>query len=191
MGSITLVVSICILFQFFDYTSRFIGMILSKLHFKSTFIRHETLPKGPVIYVCSHTAWNDTLLMLEGQRRRLHFYIEEEQPHTPWMKRLYKLFKIVNIPEPLENDQENVDEIKQMLERGVSVCIFVENPNTEEEARKFCHSDIFQEAIDIKQYPIISVSIEKGSKAKEAKVLTRLLEKIHVPARVEFIRTSS
>lgn len=184
VGTITLLVMIAMLFQYFDYTSRYVGMILSRLHFRTTVSGEENLSPRPAIYICTHTAWNDTLLLLGTQRQRLRFFVEREQEHKQWVKRLYKMLRIVNIPsiEPLHKNQECLNEIKQTLARGVSVCIFVDDGDVCREWEKLTASFSFQNL----DAPIIPVSIEKGSKEKEPKFFKRLLNKIHVPASVRF-----
>jgi len=76
-------------FQFFDYVTRFFGMMISKLHFATTYEGSENTPNGPAFYVCEHTAWNDTLLLLGAQRMRMKFFIQHEQDHKGWVKKLY------------------------------------------------------------------------------------------------------
>lgn len=189
VGTITMMVTIAIFFQFFDYSSRFIGMIFSRLHFRTTLVGEDHLPECPVIFLCTHTAWNDTLLLLGAQRNRVRFFVEKEQEHKPWVKRLYKMLRIVNIPsiEPLENCKKSMTEINETISRGVSVCIFVENPDVLAEWDKLVNSYSFQGI----NAPIIPVSIEKGSKEKEPKLFKRLLNKIHIPASISFGLTVS
>ncbi len=188
IGTITLCVTIVLTYQFFDYISRFICMILSRLHFRITFSGQNNIPESPAIYICYHTAWNDTLLMLGSQRRRMRFFVEHEQTHTKWLTRLYHMLRIVRIPaiEPLENSQICLTVIKNMLKKGISVCIFVENPNIKEEVEKLKHSYSFCDVLEETKAPMIPVIIEKGTKLKESRFFTRLMEKIHVPASVSF-----
>lgn len=184
MGAITLIVMIAMLFQYFDYSSRFIGMVLSRLHFRTTLTGEENIPASPAVYICTHTAWNDTLLLLGAQRQRLRFFVESEKEHSKWLIRLYKMLRIVNIPsiEPLYKNRECLDVIRDTLKRGVSVCIFVDHDNVCAEWEKLMSSYSFQKL----RAPIIPVSIEKGSKTKEPKFFKRLFNKIHVPASVSF-----
>lgn len=188
IGTITLLVTIVLSYQYFDYISRFICMILSRLHFKIQFSGQKNIPETPAIYVCYHTAWNDTLLMLGAQRRRMRFFIEQEHGHTKWLKRLYRLLRSVNIPsiEPLENNEICLTVIKNMLKKGISVCIFVENPNIKEAVEKLKTSYSFCDLLEQTETPMIPVIIEKGTKEKHSRFFTRLMEKIHVPASVIF-----
>lgn len=190
IGNITLLVTLVIGFQFFDYLSRFVGMILSRFHFQLTLIGKQNIPEGPAVYVCSHTAWNDTLLILGAQRRRMRFFIEEEQYHSKWMIKLYRLFRVVMVPtiEPLEDSPVCLNVIRKTLLKGISVCIFVSNEDICEEIERLKHAFAFQEILKENQYPLIPVAIEKGEKVKVAKskLLARILAKFRVPASVSF-----
>lgn len=189
IGSLTLIMTGIFTFQFFDYLSRFVAMIISRLHFNITFYGREKLPECPAVYVCSHTAWNDTLLLLGAQRRRVRFFIEEEQEHSPFMKRLYRLLRIVLIPtiEPLEKNEECLHVIKKTLKKGISICIFVNNEDVMEEIEKLNQSCSFRKILEEANYPIIPVTIQKGEKnPQKSPFLTRLLRKFRVPASVTF-----
>lgn len=190
IGTLTLCVTVLITFQFFDYLTRFIAMILSKLHFKTVVAGLENIPGDtPAIYVCTHTAWNDTLLLLGAQRKRMRFFIEQEQQHqSPWIERLYRMLRVVLIPsiEPLENNLYCLSTIKNSLKKGISVCIFVENENLHQEIDKLKQSYSFLEIRDETGCPIIPVVIEKGEKQSQSPFLTRMLNKFRVPAAVSF-----
>ncbi|MGE4573066.1 MFS transporter [Parachlamydia sp.] len=188
IGNISLIVTIAVTFQFFDYLSRFVAMILSRLHFKIRFNGVENIPKTPAIYVCTHTAWNDTLILLGAQRRRIRFFIEQEQDHTKWFKRFYHLLRVVQIPsiQPLENNADCLTDIKKSLDRGSSVCIFVENENVCEELYKLEQAYSIQKILKDTPYQIIPVAIEKGEKETASPFFTRLLEKFRVPASISF-----
>lgn len=185
-GWFSLIFAAVLSYQFFDYLTRFICMIMSRLHFKTTHQGEENIPDSPVIYICSHTAWNDTLLMLGAQRRRIRFFIENEQEHTKWMKRLYRLLRVVFIPpiEPLEKNETFLKAIRASLHKGISVCIFVESTDIGLEMRRLSKS--LAEIVHETDIPIIPVYIEKGNKHPKQKMFKRLLKKIHVPATVYF-----
>ena len=189
IGCITLVVTAVFTYQYFDYLSRFVCSILSKLHFQTTFTGLENIPATPAVYVCTHIAWNDALLMLGAQRRRMRFFIEQEQDHSKWMKRLYRLLRVVLVPsiEPLEKNQHCLDTIKQTLKNGISVCIFTNNEDICDEIEKLKHSYSFREILEKTHYPMIPVAIEKGEKHKQrSRLITRLLKKFRVPAAISF-----
>ncbi len=189
IGIITAGVTVLFTYQYFDYLCRFVGSILSHVHFQTTYVGMENVPVSPAIYVCPHTAWNDTLLMLGAQRRRMRFFIEQEQDHSKWMKRLYSLLRVVFITsiEPLENNRQCLETIKQTLKKGISVCIFTTNQDICSEIEKLKHSYSFMEIVERTHYPMIPVAIEKGEKEpKKSPFITRLMRKIRVPAAVSF-----
>lgn len=188
IGSLTLGVTSIITFQYFDYLTRFVAMILSKLHFRTTLKGKESIPEGPALYVCHHQAWNETLILLGSQRRRIRFFIEDEKDHTKWLKRLYLLLRVVMIPapEPLENNALCLSAIRKTLDKGISVCIFVNNANIQEEIEKLKHSYSFREILKGTEYPMIPVVIEKGEKHKKPKIFKRILNRFRVPAEISF-----
>lgn len=189
IGVLTVLIMIAYTFQFFDYLTRFIASILSKLHFRTLFVGQENIPDCPALYVCTHRAWNDTLLLLGSQRRRMRFFIEQEQKHSsPWMKRLYRLFRVVFIPdiEPLVKNQECLIAIQNTLKKGISVCIFIESWDIYSEVEKLHQTEPFNRILETANYPIIPVRIEKGVKQARYPVFKRLLKKFHVPASVTF-----
>lgn len=188
IGSIMIGVTAVIGYQYFDYVTRFIGMILSRLHFRLKRFGLSNIPEVPAVYVCTHTAWNDTLIILGSQRRRTRFFIQNIQQHSKWMTRLYMLLRVFLIPEiePLENNKYCLNVIKKTLNRGISVCIFVDNPDVDEEIKRLMHSYSYQEILEETHYPIVSVRIEKGEKEREPAFFKRLFQKIHIPARIYF-----
>ncbi len=190
IGCLTIGITIIFTFQFFDYLTRFIAAILAKLHFRTIFKGIENIPECPAIYVCKHTAWNDTLLLLGAQRRRMRFFIEEEQKHSKWMLQLYRLLRVVFIPdiEPLEKNPDCLKKIQQTLKKGISVCIFIKNWDIYKEVEKLHQSDPFNQIIKAANYPIIPVRIEKGIKHSRIHFGKRFLQKFHVPASISFGR---
>jgi acyl-[acyl-carrier-protein]-phospholipid O-acyltransferase/long-chain-fatty-acid--[acyl-carrier-protein] ligase len=188
MGDIALVVTVIITYQYYDYLSRFAAMILSRLHFQITFSGMENVSQTPALYICTHTAWNDTLLMLGAQRCRMRFFIEHEHEHTKWLKRLYHLLRIVNIPsiEPLERNENCLRHIRKILDKGFSVCIFIDDTDINAAIEKFHNSYPFKKILEDTEYNIIPVKIEKGTKEKQPRVFKRLLHKFRVPASITF-----
>lgn len=188
VGSITLIITLIIGFQFFDYLTRFVGMIFARLHFNTKFDGLHNIPHSPAVYVCSHTAWNDTLLVLGAQRRRVRFFIEQEQDHSRWMRRIYRLLRVVSITsiEPMENNPVCLNVIRRALKKGFSVCIFVNNENICEEIEKLKHSFAFRSILEENHYPMIPVAIEKGEKNSNSRFFTRLMKKFRVPASITF-----
>lgn len=188
IGFLTLGVAIAFSFQFFDYLTRFISSILSKIHFKTTINGLGNIPDCPAIYVCTHTAWNDTLLLMGAQRRRMRFFIECEQIHSPWMKRLYRLLQVVFIPtiEPLEKNAACLEAIQKSLKSGISVCIFLDGTHLYPEVEKLYQSELFNEIIQAANYPLIPVHIEKKDVNPKVTFFKCLLNKYQVPASLSF-----
>lgn len=188
IGILTLGVMFAFTFQFFDYVTRFISSILSKLHFRTVFTGQENIPDCPALYVCTHTAWNDTLLLMSSQRRRMHFFIEKEQPHSRWMIQLYRLLRVVFISDirPLEKNQECLETIQKTLKKGISVCIFIESWDIYSEVEKLYQTAPFSQILEAANFPIIPVRIQKGTKEWRTQLLRRLLKKYQVPASVTF-----
>lgn len=188
IGLLTLFVTIAFTFQFFDYLTRFIASILSRLHFKTNFIGQKNIPDCPALYVCTHTAWNDTLLLMGSQRRRMRFFIEQEQEHSPWMRRLYLLLRVVFIPdiEPLVKNQECLEAIQKTLKRGISVCVFIQSWDIYTEVEKLYQAEPFNRILENANYPIIPVRIEKGNQLVRFQVVKCLFKKFRVPASVTF-----
>ncbi len=188
IGTLTLGMTAIIGYQFFDYITRFVGMTLSRLHFRLDRQGIENIPNSPAIYVCTHRAWNDTLLILGSQRRRMRFFVENEQYHSKWIRRLYGLLRVVFIPpiEPLENNQYCLEALHNSLNKGFSVCIFVDNENVTEEIEKLKQSFAFKEILKETEFPVIAINLRKGIKDKQPRFFTKLLDKVHVPATVSF-----
>lgn len=184
LGILTAIMSVIYGFLFFDYFARFMGTIFCRLRFNTVFEGVEEIPANPAIYVCRHTAWNDTLLMLGAQRRRMRFFIEEEQDHTKWFKRFYKMLKVVLIPsiEPLEKNENCLTEIKKTLEKGISVCIFAEEANLDEKIEKLLHSYSFKEIVNGSDVVILQVEIHKGERNKVTSRFFSWINKLRVPA---------
>ncbi|MEI8365915.1 MAG: MFS transporter, partial [Parachlamydiaceae bacterium] len=163
IGTLTLCVTGLIGYQFFDYFSRFFAMVLSQLHFQTKILGVEHIPDDtPAIYICRHTAWNDTLLLLGAQRRRMRFFIQQEQDHEHrWIHKLYRMLRVVFIPaiDPLENNVVCLTVVKKFLSKGISVCIFVDNDDLIAEIDKLKQSFPFQEIRDEIGCPIIPVAI--------------------------------
>lgn len=188
IGFLSVGVMIAFTFQFFDYLTRFIASALSKLHFRTIFTGRENIPECPALYVCTHKAWNDTLLLMGSQRRRMRFFIEREQKHSPWISRLYRLLRVVFIPgiEPLEKNQQCLEAVQKTLKKGISVCIFIESWDIYAEVEKLHQASPFSQILEAANYPIIPVRIEKGTKHLRFNFLKNLLKKFRVPASVAF-----
>jgi acyl-[acyl-carrier-protein]-phospholipid O-acyltransferase/long-chain-fatty-acid--[acyl-carrier-protein] ligase len=125
---------------------------------------------------------------LGSQRRRIRFFIEREQEHSPWMKWLYKLLKVVFIPdiEPLEKNDSCLQQIQALLKKGISVCIFIESWNVYSEVEKLHQSAPFSGILESANYPIIPVQIGKGDGQIKNHWMKILVNKFRVPASIMF-----
>ncbi len=188
VGTITLCISVLFMFQFFDYLTRYVCMILSKMHFRLNIEGKENIPSKATIYVCRHKDWNDTLLILGSQSRRVRFFIEREQVHHKFFIRLYRMLRVKMLPVivPLENNAGSLVEIKRSILKGISVCIFVENEDITQEIAKLEKSYCFCEILEETGSKIVPVTIIKGMKDGNSRFFTRLMKKIRVPAVIRF-----
>ncbi len=188
LGYLTTLMTLVLFYQFFDYVTRFIGMLFSRLHFDITFHGKENIPDTAAIYICRHTAWNDTLLMLGSQRRRMRFFIEEEKEHTKWLKRIYKTLRIVHIPsiETFADKVACAQAIEDSLKKGISVCILTNTSNLLREIESLLQSDALATFISESKTAAIPVTIDKGQKLKSLRYFDNLYKKFRVPASIHF-----
>lgn len=173
---------------YIDYIMRFIGMLFAHLHYH--IIRHNpsVIPNGPALYFCHHAEWDDTLMILGAQDLRMRFFIENPKQHSKFVDRLFKLLKVFKIPEikSLETDTYWLETIENLLESGISVCIFTNNTNVIEEYSHFKNSAIFKEIIQTNRFPALSIKIQKGPKRKRLSFLKWFITKLHIPTRLYF-----
>lgn len=188
VGVMAILVSIAISWNYFDYLSRLVAYLLSRLHFQMVFFGLKNIPDTPVIYVCHHQAWNETLILLGAQRRRMLFFIEQEQQHGKWMRRLYSLLRVVFMPRAEDQDGplSMLPAIKKTLSKGISVTLFINHSNVQAEIDKLKQSSDFQMLFQDNEPLLIPVIIEKGNKEKEPQFMPRLRAKLRVPAAVSF-----
>ncbi len=189
VGLLAFVMTIAYALKFFDYLTRFVAAILSKLHFSVELRGQENIPDCPALYVCTHRAWNDTLLLLGSQRRRMRFFIQNEQKHpSRSLQRLYSLLHAVFIPmiEPLAKNQPHLSIIENTLKNGISVCIFIESWDVYGEVEKLHQAEPFNQILDTAHYPIIPVRIEKGVKQASFTLFKRWMKRFRVPTFISF-----
>lgn len=186
-GFLTAAMVVLITWTIYHHFTRYLGMLFAKLHFRMTVTGKEAVPTDkPSVFVCHHTAWNDTLLLLGSQRTPVRFFSEHMHDHSPMIKRIYKLLRIVSIPsiEFIENDKEKVHQIYDSLRRGVSVCMFVD-PSVQGE-------DLERIQFNLKQiltgtpFKVLHVELHKGEKVPRTDRFQELLQKVRVPATIEF-----
>ena len=188
VGGMALIVSGIIGWQFFDYLTRLISFLLSRLHFQMVFFGLKNIPDIPALYVCHHQEWNDTLILMGAQRRRMRFFIEQEQPHSRWMRRLYHLLSVAFIPqgETIVTHAATLKEIQHSLAKGLSVTLLINHAHVQEEIETLKSIPSFQEILQTYETPVIPVIIEKGLKENKPSLLSRLFRKFRVPAAISF-----
>ena len=98
------------------------------------------------------------------------------------------MLRVVFIPdiEPLVNNQACLKQIQATLNKGISVCIFIQNWDIYTEVEKLHQAEPFNRILETANYPIIPVRIEKGSKQPKNCFFDRLLKKFRVPASIIF-----
>lgn len=187
IGVLTLVAIMIISYQFYHYLTRFVAMVISRLRFSMSVTDQENPPNLPSVYVCRHTAWNDILLLMGAQRRRMRVFIEKEQEVSSiWLRRVYSLMRVIFIPEvePIERNAKFAKLIKKQLEKGFSICILVEEKDVQEEVKVL--SEFFKTFMSEVDFVMVPVEIDKGEKEKEPRFFTKLGRIFRTPAQVTF-----
>jgi len=189
-GYITLIALIAITSVIYHHLTRLLGAILAHLHFSMKVNGDDLLTADkPSLFICRHTAWNDTLLLLGSQRSPVRFFTESLQDHSPFLKKLYRLLKIVLIPsiELIDDDSERMEQINTSLRRGVSVCLLV-NPSVADDYMERL-KDNFQNMLRGTPFGVIMVELKKEEGRIHSSFFTKLLRKLRVPATVTFSKT--
>jgi len=189
LGYLTLLMTGGVTALVYHYLTRYLGMLMARLHFKIAVHGQENVSfEKPSIFVCHHTAWNDTLIMLGAQSIPMRFFMEHLQEHSSLLKRLYQLLKVTVIPsiELVEESPKDVKLIQKTLKKGISVCIFLDEVSDVYDVSKIRNS--FENTLQATSASLLSVTIEKGEKQPSMSKFNRLLKKIRVPARVVFAK---
>ncbi|MCB1114350.1 MAG: MFS transporter [Chlamydiia bacterium] len=181
VGGFALFITAIISWQFFDYACRLACFILSRLHFQMVFFGLKNIPDEPVVYVLKHRAWNDTLILLGAQRRRVAFFIEQEKPHSKLAKRLYGLLRIYYI-ESTPSAQDTAT-MRACLDKGMSVAVLIEGEDVVKEIEALKADENLQKEESITFIPVV---IDTGEKETQSPLFARFLKKIRVPAAVSF-----
>jgi acyl-[acyl-carrier-protein]-phospholipid O-acyltransferase/long-chain-fatty-acid--[acyl-carrier-protein] ligase len=189
-GILTGFMVICAIWAVYHHFTRYLGMLLAKLHYQMTITGEEEVPADkPSIFLCQHTAWNDTLLLLGSQRTPVRFFTEKVLDHSPLVKWFYSLLKIVSIPsiDLIEDDAERMKQIRNSLRRGISICLFIA-PGTEGEALERVLESLRQ-LREGTPYKLVNVELHKGVKCARTDRFRQLIEKVRIPATIEFSAT--
>jgi acyl-[acyl-carrier-protein]-phospholipid O-acyltransferase/long-chain-fatty-acid--[acyl-carrier-protein] ligase len=187
-GFLTGAMLLVITWVIYHHFARYMAMIIAKLHFRITVTGSELLPtKKPSIFICHHTAWNDTLLLLGSQRSPIRFFSESVHSHSRVIKWLYSLLKIVSAPsiELIDDNEEKLNQIKASLRIGVSVCLLID-PEVQGEALQKIKTNLHGLLVG-SPYKVVMVELHKGEKTPRSSIFERLLEKVRIPATVEYV----
>jgi acyl-[acyl-carrier-protein]-phospholipid O-acyltransferase/long-chain-fatty-acid--[acyl-carrier-protein] ligase len=188
MGILCFLVTAAIMVKTSDYFVRFLAMVISRIRFRAIAKGQEIIPRGkPALYLCRHTAWNDTLLLLGSQHRRMRFFTTEWNDENTWLKNLHKRLPIIQTPsiEPLDHNQHYLDEILKTLDRQVSVCVFVPQSTSKESYKALVEQ--YRAILKETSYALIQTHVEKGVKEpKKNPLYSRLHERLRVPALIRF-----
>ncbi|SCA63604.1 Uncharacterized protein SCG7086_AX_00050 [Chlamydiales bacterium SCGC AG-110-P3] len=187
LGFLTIGMVVIVTWTIYHHFTRYLGMLFAKLHFRMTVTGTEMVPLDkPSVFICHHTAWNDTLLLLGSQRTPVRFFSEHMYDHSPMIKRLYKLLRIVSIPsiEFIEDDQKKVHQIYDSLRRGVSVCMFVDTSVRGEDLERISFN--LKQMLTGTPYNVLHVELHKGEKITRSSRFQQLLQKVRVPATIRF-----
>jgi acyl-[acyl-carrier-protein]-phospholipid O-acyltransferase/long-chain-fatty-acid--[acyl-carrier-protein] ligase len=77
-------------------------------------------------------------------------------------------------------------QIKNKLENGISVCIFVSDSNLVTKIDRLIHSYSFKEILENSDFSIVQVIIQKGEKSTPSTLWDRWLKKFRTPASISF-----
>ncbi|MCB1213448.1 MAG: MFS transporter [Chlamydiia bacterium] len=187
LGGITLVVIALFSYQFYDYLARFVAMTISRLRFSMEIFGSDGAADHPVVYLSEYKAWNDSLLFMGSQRRRMRIFVDAEQEAVrPWLKFLYRLLRIVFIPEveSIHRNAKCAKKITKWLSKGFSICILIEPERFDVESARL--AEFFRTFITDVDYSLIPVTIHKGEKEKHARFFARASRIFRTPAEVTF-----
>lgn len=193
VGFLSMAVFGLITWRIFDYFIRFVSMILSRFRFKMSVSHQSIIPsKYASLFICNHTGWNDMILLLGSQHRRVHFFTEEWHNSFTWLKKFHRFFNL-NCHTSVQNvqtDEQLQEKILKALRSGISACVFLPEHLSKEQYRAVIKS--YESFLMETPYCLIQANISKGYKAPKDKLLMRnrviqsLRERLRVPASVSF-----
>jgi acyl-[acyl-carrier-protein]-phospholipid O-acyltransferase/long-chain-fatty-acid--[acyl-carrier-protein] ligase len=186
LGYLTALITIAITALFYDYLARYLATGYAKLHYKIAIEGEEYLStQHPSLFFCKHSSCSDILLLLGAQRSRVRFFKEESADVPKWTQRFYTMLKTVDVRsmELINDNEAKMYHICKSLEKGISVCLFVNDKHSDGELSKM--EEAFHRFLDTK-HPIIDVKIQTGVKLEQTNFITRLLKKCRVPANISF-----
>ncbi|MFT3928265.1 MAG: MFS transporter [Myxococcales bacterium] len=117
-----------------EFLIRFVAWILGRLFYRLQVIGHENIPEtGPVVLVCNHVAFNDSIIVAGSVRRPARFVMDHRIAKTPGASILFRHGKTIPIA-PEHEDKALMErafaKIAEELRAGEVVCIFPEGKIT-------------------------------------------------------------
>jgi len=117
-----------------EFLIRFVAWILGRLFYRLEVLGHENIPEsGPVVLVCNHVAFNDSIIVAGSVRRPARFVMDHRIAKTPVASILFRHGKTIPIA-PEHEDKAVMEQafakIAEELRAGEVVCIFPEGKIT-------------------------------------------------------------
>jgi len=132
VGMITLAYVTGITIAISGYVTRFFYMILARFRYKAAVHGKAALQgHAPALFFSTLPVWPWAAILTGSQTRRMRiFYLNGAEPQLPWYKRFYKK-ELVSIAE-LDPESKTASRIREAIERGTSVAIFLPATYAEE-----------------------------------------------------------
>lgn len=117
-----------------EFLIRFWAWIFGRVMYRLQVNGHENIPEsGPVVLVCNHVAFNDSIIVAGAVRRPARFVMDHRIAQTPVASLLFRHGKTIPIA-PMHEDPELMERafqrIAEELRAGEVVCIFPEGKIT-------------------------------------------------------------
>lgn len=119
-----------------EFLIRFVAFVLGRLMYRLEVQGHENIPEtGPVVLVCNHVAFNDSIVIAGAVRRPARFVMDHRIANTPVASILFRHGKTIPIA-PAHEDPALMERafarISEELRAGEVVCIFPEGKITKD-----------------------------------------------------------
>lgn len=113
-----------------EFVIRFLMWVLSKIIYRVKRYNIDFVPEeGPVVVVCNHVTFVDTLFIAGSIQRRLRFVMDKAMFNIPVMNYIFRKGKVILIASRKEFPEvyeKAFEEISAALKAGELVCIFPE-----------------------------------------------------------------
>ncbi len=113
-----------------EFVIRFLMWVLSKIMYRVKRYNIDFVPdEGPVVVVCNHVTFVDTLFIAGSIQRRLRFVMDKAMFNIPVLNYIFRKGKVILIASKKEFPdvyEKAFEEISAALKKGDLVCIFPE-----------------------------------------------------------------